>query len=240
MAYPYDEFDPIANTSPANTSGDGGEMAADMDARGTALNDLLTELGENPKGTDDDVTARLARLEALAAVFEADVAWAPTDQGYRTWSIDPAFWALNSTSLVLGTLYLVELVVPPGTLTGVAFRSATGGTLTNFYASVFDSGAVRLGQSANIATTVQATGDVRVALTAPLTFSTRTIIRVGLQSAGSAQCAIGRAGSSDSSNTGLSTSTARFASANTGLTTTVPSSHGSMTLVNSAFGVAVY
>jgi hypothetical protein len=179
----------------------------------------------------DLITAIGGDIKALQGGFT------PADHGLISWSYDPQ---LNTTTSIptAGTLLMIRQKVKRSvTINNLCISIFTGGaTLTSgqCFAALFDSGLVRRGITASQHTAWQSSGSKIMALTTPYA-ATPGDYFVGLYWNGTTGPSIGRAASQSSANFNLSGSTSRVATADTGLTTTMPSTAAALTKLDVAY-----
>ena len=166
----------------------------------------------------------------------------PVDLGYKAWAFDPV--ATQSTStLTAGVLYVVRLWVrqPTTISSGIVYVFTAGATLTNVGFALYTAAGALLTSSVNAngatAAAFQSTGLKTV------TFTTQTIAAgafyLALWTTGTTQPALIRAiNFSALINGALVAPNLRFASANTGLTTTAPATMGTQTALGAALWAA--
>jgi hypothetical protein len=153
-------------------------------------------------------------------------AFSPEDHGFLGWTFDPMF-AQSSTVGTAGTLYINKVKLPgPAQITNLhLFVGTAGATLTasQCYALLYSPAGVLLGQTAAQNTAWTTTGLKTMALTASARVQ-NNFCYVGFYSNGTTQPAFlrGAAVNTAASNMNLATPSMRFASVNTGLTTTIP------------------
>lgn len=235
MAYPpaVPIHGTLTNASPANTGGSGAEHVDYHNDAATAITDIVTELGDDPAGTDADVTARLTRLEALNGLRAVDY-------GLISYNQPPWTWSLNATALTDGTLYLMKLWVPVSTITSIMVRVNGGGSgMSTAKAGLYSMAGAKLAETADVDSQLGSAGQPELVLTAPYAVTVPTLLRVGIYVDGTTPPSLGRSGANGAVNAGLAAATAPWVTADTGLTTTLPSTLGALTLSSTAFGAAV-
>jgi hypothetical protein len=166
------------------------------------------------------------------------------DHGLIAWSMDPAS-AASSQVATIGTLQLVRLYVPvPCTVTGIILSAVTAGSgLTNCFTALFDASRNLLGQSANLATLWGSTsGDKKGDLASPVSIATPGYVLAGFWQGGgtSPAWARGTALTGTLNNWNLTGSNLRFATSNTGLSTTAPSTAAALTATTTSYLVGLY
>lgn len=218
--------------------------------------------------TDGDVVTKtkLDRLEAgaAAALPSADAAtvaktgsytdlinqpataaprtdFGPGDHGLLAWSYDPSFLTAGS-ALTSGTLYLTKMRVPTAvTVTNIVTSVATAGTgLTTgqCFAALYDANRNLLGVTADQSTAFASIGLKTMALTTPVSV-TAGYCYAAFWAVGTTPPQISRmSGGLAVLAAGLTTSSYRYGSSTTGLTTTAPATAAVMTL-SSAWWAAI-
>lgn len=160
----------------------------------------------------------------------------PSDHNLISWAYDPATPSSNSVP-ASGTLHLVKLKVPAvTTITNILLHVVTAGTgLTSgqSFAVLYDADGVQRGITADQSTAWASGGGgsglKTMALTSAYTDAPAGFYYVGFWQTGSANLAFLRAGNAAALNAGLSAPNLRYATANTGLTTTAPNPFGAQT-----------
>lgn len=160
--------------------------------------------------------------------------FSPPDHGMVAWTYDPS----NATSSVLlptaGTLYAVKLkVAVPSLITSIMMiTAAAGSTLTanQNFAMLFDSTGAQVGVTADQTTAWAAAAGVKdMLLTTPVQVNGPSCT-VGFYSNGTTLPTFRvSAGFALVGNVNLATASSRYGSANTGLTTTPPTTIGTIT-----------
>lgn len=152
--------------------------------------------------------------------------WVPSDHGLLAWTADPST-ASSSATPAAGTLFMVKMKLPTAaTVTNMIFHLTAGGsvlTAGQSLAGLYNSSRQLLSGAADQAAAWASAGVKTVALTTPQTLSAGTYY-VGFFSNGTTPPTF-RSGitASSASNIGLSTANSRFATADTSLTTALPS-----------------
>lgn len=159
----------------------------------------------------------------------------PAANGLKAWAYDPAAAASNGGTTA-GLLYGVKVPIDgPTLITNVCLCVNTaGGTLTadQCFAALFDASGALLSVTASQHTAWQSTGGKVMALAAPQNVDGPHVY-VCWFSNGTTRPAMARGNSVGSgSNIGLTTATARFFNADTGLTTAMPATIGTKSFEN--------
>jgi hypothetical protein len=174
---------------------------------------------------------------------------APTDAGFKAWTFDPAIMVNNSIVGAGGTLNLTRLENKTGagmTVGSVSvFVNTAGATLGNVGFGVWSWGAtgalLASSVNANGATTTafQSSGTKTVTFTTPPTIAAGAAFYVGFWFTGTTMPTLSRAsGTAAVHNIGFTATPFRYATANTGLTTTAPATLGTQTSLGLAWWVA--
>jgi hypothetical protein len=169
--------------------------------------------------------------------------WAPEDHGYISWSFEPIACNSSGTAPAAGTLQMTRLHIPVATTISnlhVFVQSVSGVSLTSgeCFAALFTSSGTWLASTADQSTAWTTTGDKPMALTSPQAVAAGDY-DVAFFANGSGIPTFAKAVSGFSIvNANLTGSTARFATAATGLTTAMPGSAGTRTGSSNAFWVA--
>lgn len=160
--------------------------------------------------------------------------FAPVDHGLVAWSYDPISAANAAIMAAAGTLNVVRLkIAGPTLVTAIDMLSHTaGGSLTagQCFAMLFDETGARVGITADQASAwASGTGLKDMALTAPVTVN-GPFVYVGLYGNGTTlptwRLSVA---SATPGNANLSAAVSRFGYANTGLTSTPPTTLGTIT-----------
>lgn len=174
-------------------------------------------------------------------------AFTPADHNLITWAFDPGTSitsgpASGTSPNIAGTVNLIELIIPSAaTVTNIIMMLSTAGaTLTagQCFAALYDSSGNLLGQTADQATNWTTTGTKTMALTTPVAVSAGKVY-VAVWANGTTLPLFGRGDNNSVVNAGLSSATARFATANTGVTTTAPNPLGAKTISSTAYWAAL-
>jgi hypothetical protein len=166
----------------------------------------------------------------------------PNDHGYIGWSFDPIM-AVNSTTLTTaGTLHVVKLHVPVAqNVTNIAcYVSTAGAGLTSgqCFASLYQAGTL-LGTTADQSTTWTSTGLKAMALSGGPFAVAAGDVYVAFWYNGTTAPALARAAGSNVGNSGYLAASSRFGTANTGTTTTAPSTLGTVSAEGLAYWAAI-
>lgn len=168
----------------------------------------------------------------------------PADHGLLAWSYDIAVCSSGTIIPTAGLLQLVKLKLDQAALITnlVMHMTAAGVTLTagQNFAALYSSAGALLSVTADQSTAWQSSGLKSMALAVPQTVPAGDVY-VGFWSNGSTLPTPSRSnlGHSAAGNVGLSAPNLRFATANTGLTTTAPPTFGAQTALFTGWWVAV-
>lgn len=167
--------------------------------------------------------------------------WRPNDSGLLSYTFDPQL-AYNSSILPAGgTLYGARLHVPVQSLiTNIVMVVATAGaTLTNSFAGLYNSSRQLLSATASQNTPWVSTGVKTMALATPQTVQPGDYL-VAFYATGTTMPTFFRSGNQQTmNNLGLSSPNMRFFSADTGLTTALPSTMGAQTALGIGWWVGL-
>ena len=166
-----------------------------------------------------------------------------SDYGLLAYNYDPCTIGSGQALGASGTLYVMKLRTPiPLSVTNVhAHVQTAGATLTagQNFAALYDGSKALLGQSADQSTAWTSTGFKTMALTGGAKSVPAGYFYIALWSNGTTRPAFGRAGSVAAINLGLTAANARWASANTGQTTTAPATLGTFTAQTQSYWAGV-
>jgi hypothetical protein len=171
--------------------------------------------------------------------------WLPNDHGLISWAYDPATAAGVILLPAAGTAYVIRLHVPSGVpaIAAAHLYATTGGSSLvsgQCFAALYNSAKALIGTSADQSTAWATSGAKTMALT-PASAGSLTNPAAGdyllaywaNTSAGALPTFLRQCGVA-ACNTALTGETSRYATADTGLTTTPPSSLGALTAYNVA------
>lgn len=156
------------------------------------------------------------------------------DHNYLAWTADPLTCGLPALLITNGLLYVARLKLPnSATVTNLHVYVTTAGsvlTANRSFAALFSSSRGLLSQTADQSTAWGSAGLATMALTASQSVGAG-FVWVGVWSTGVAlpTLAAGTTLAAGLSNAGLTAPNLRFATADTGLTTTAPATIGSQT-----------
>ncbi|MGJ5804342.1 right-handed parallel beta-helix repeat-containing protein [Streptomyces europaeiscabiei] len=177
---------------------------------------------------------------AVAAIGGGPRNWTPTDQGLIGWSLDITSAQATSILSTAGVMFLARIpIAADTTISNVYLDVATAGVgLTSAGVAVYQ-GTTLIGQSADQSTAFQSTGTKTIALTgAPLSI-TAGYIYVGVWANGTTLPTFIRGTGRSSINLGLSAANSRFATSGSSITTTAPSTLGTLAASSLSFFMAV-
>lgn len=170
--------------------------------------------------------------------------WLPQDHGLLAWSYDPVIAAASSIMSTAGRVECVRLkMASAAPITNIHLQCATAGaTLTSgqCFAAVFQSGAL-LGVTADQATNWQSTGEKKMALAGGPFPATLADVIVAFYANGTTLPTWARQAGTGPVNANLAAANARygFDSVNTGRTTSMPSTLGTLAALGLAWWVGV-
>lgn len=155
-------------------------------------------------------------------------AWFPPDQGLISWAYEPTAAAGTYTLATAGTLYVAALkVTGSSTVSNIVYQVTTaGGTLTSgqCFVGLYQGGAL-IGTSADQATAWASTGVKTTALATPVK-PLPGLVYVAFSFNGTTGPTL--AAGSVRANVGLAAAVSRFGTANTGATTALPGTLGTV------------
>lgn len=165
-----------------------------------------------------------------AVALAGESGWLATDSGLAGWTFDPQNRADNATLLPsAGLMKVVRIRALSSVITNILLHFTVGGSsLSNCYAALYNDAGALLGAGAVTAdqsTAWQSSGLKTCALNTPQAVTRGDIYRIGFWWNGTTAPTASRGSNAGSTiiNVGQSASTARFATANSGLTNSAPS-----------------
>jgi hypothetical protein len=170
--------------------------------------------------------------------------WYPIDYGLQSWTVDPAHANVTFPLGTAGTVYVAQLKVTGRQITNVAYQVTTAGatlTAAQCFVGVYQNG-VLLGSSASTATAWATLGPQITPLAAPVNPVSEGAVYVAFVfngTTGPTLAASAATGATNPTNFGLAAGTARFGTANTGVTTALPATLGTVTAITAAPWVAL-
>jgi hypothetical protein len=173
--------------------------------------------------------------------------WQPADSGFLSWNYDPALGSGTGSALATaGLVYVIKLWAPATTISNVhLWMTAAGGTLTSgqCFAALYDATKAQVGSTS---ADQSGTGAGWAGTTALKTIAvgswanpTAQFCFVALFFNGTTGPAFLRNSNAGSVNAGLSAANSRFATADTGRTTTMPGLLGTFTAINAGYWAAL-
>ncbi|WIM97698.1 hypothetical protein ACTOB_001246 [Actinoplanes oblitus] len=192
--------------------------------------------------TSGTASAGTSLLGAPADHVHPASAFGAGDHGLLGWNFDPAL-SIGSTILgANGTLYLARIKVPKAiTVTNLHVHcTSVGATLTTGrnFAALFTAAGARVASTVDQSTAWTSLGLQTMALTSAQAIAAGDYY-VGFYGNGSTLPTFARGTSLSAANTGLAAPNFRFASADTGLTTAMPSNIGAQTALSVAYWVGL-
>jgi len=163
--------------------------------------------------------------------------WTPANYGYLSWNYDPAI-INNTTALVNGTAVGIKLRVPRATtITNIIINLNAGGGLDNCFVALYQDNTL-LAQSAN-QTDWNVGGNKVIPLSSPQAVTAGTVDVVVWCGTSTSAPLLQRSGSQPGTNGSFTGVNLRWFTANTGLTTTAPTTLGTRSSNSSTFWAAV-
>lgn len=173
---------------------------------------------------DVPLNAALNDLQAQITALGVDSTWHPADQGFISWSVDPAS-ASNATALATGVMTVVRMAIRAQTSVTVTSLeigvnvAGSGLTAGQNLAALYNSAGTRIGVTADQSGTWNSIGHKSMNLTAPV-LVTPGLYWVGILSVGTTPPQILRAttAAAGSNNAGLTAANTRFGTIGAALT----------------------
>ena len=163
--------------------------------------------------------------------------WTPANYGYLSWNYDPAI-INNTTALVNGTAVGIKLRVPRATtITNIIINLNAGGGLDNCFVALYQDNTL-LAQSAN-QTDWNVGGNKVIPLSSPQAVTAGTVDVVVWCGTSTSAPLLQRSGSQPGTNGSFTGVNLRWFTANTGLTTTAPTTLGTRTSNSNTFWAAI-
>jgi hypothetical protein len=183
-------------------------------------------------------------LVVSASVAAGSGAFLPADVGLLAASIDPATTTTNSGALPNSQMVVIKLRtdIAISVANIVCFVQTAGATLTagQSFAALYDSSKTLVGQTADQSTAWTTTGLKNMALAGGPFSIPAGYFYVAFVSTGTTRPTLRRsAGGTSIVNGVLSTANSRFANADTGITTTLPSTLGTFTALSEGYFAGV-
>ena len=164
----------------------------------------------------------------------------PVDHNLISWAYDPIHATNTYTLATSGTVYVTQVKLNKALITNIVLNVTTAGaTLTSGqnFAGIYQNGTL-LGTTADQSTAWASTGVVTAALATPV-YVSQGLIYVAVVSNGTTKPTFASASAAAGINAGLSAGSYRFASANTSVTTALPTTLGTQTALAASPWVAV-
>lgn len=223
-------------TNPTSTDyQDTVDHAAQHTNANDAIEAIETELGADVAGPYADVKTRLDNLRSGN--------WAADQLAYIAMNYDPLLCTTQTALGTNGTVYVQKLWVPVGTITNIVTVVGTAGaTLTagQCFAGLYDDSKASVRFTSDQSGTWNSTGLKTMALTSTYSNTTARYMYVVLWANGTTRPAFTRApGGNAAINGALSAANARWASADTGRTTTGPATLGAFTATANPYWIAL-
>jgi hypothetical protein len=163
--------------------------------------------------------------------------WTPANYGYLSWNYDPAT-INNTTALVNGTAVGIKLRIPRAvTITNIIINVNSGNGLNNCFVALYQNNTL-LAQSAN-QTNWNVGGNKVIPLSSPQAVEAGTVDIIVWCGTSTSAPLLQRSGSQPGTNGSFTGVNLRWFTANTGLTTTAPTTLGTRSSNSSTFWAAV-
>lgn len=195
-----------------------------------------TPLVSSSQAAAAGVSTSASRSDHVHPIYTAQ----PADHGFIAWNFDPATCVSGTTGITAaGTAQVMRLYIPQATTISnlYVWVGTAGGTLTNTYMALYQNG-TKLQQTADMSTAFQTSGLKTGSITSQAVVAGSIEIVLWVGSATSLP-QLARGIALGIANANLSAANSRFATADTGLTTTGPTTLGTKTASNNAFWAAV-
>lgn len=231
----------VDNTSDANKPVSTATQTA-LDLKANLASPTFTGTPAAPTAAAGTNTTQVATTAHVMAVAERSDYLSPPDYNLIAWNIP---WWQSGTGTILATaglLHVCKLHVPKAaTITNVEFHlSAAGSSLTSGqnFAALFSGAKALLSTTADQTTAWGSTGRKTMALSAPQAVAAG-FVYVGFFSNGSTLPTPLRSSGQSMINGGLAAADSFWATADTGRTTSMPSTIGTMTALSVSYAVGV-
>ena len=237
------EGGPAGSPGAQGPQGDPGEDGADAD---------WSDINAAPEKTTPVDADLFGILDSAASFVLKKLTWAnikalltlpitkPSDNALLAWNFDPSIAINYSTLGVKAQAYGVRLTIPKAmTISNliICLAGTQGAGLVNCYAALYQNGAL-LGQTSDQSTPWQTTGNKVMAIT-PVAVQAGYIDIIFWCNNWTTSPSWARSTTLPVINVGLSDSDLRYFKADTGLSTTAPSTLGTKTALNTAFWAGV-
>ena len=189
-----------------------------------------------------DLETRVTTYADTIVAAAATPNFIPSDYGYLAWAYDPVT-TINSASPTAGKIYVIKCkAITALSISNIHLNVVTAGvglTSGQNFAALYQ-GAAKIGVSADQTTAWGSTGFKTIALSGgPYSVTAGMFQVVFWANASTSTPAFTRGSATTVTNGILSSANARFATADTGITTTGPSTLASLTSLDTAYWVAV-
>ena len=167
-------------------------------------------------------------------------AWYAIDHGLLSWTLDPAHASGTFTLATGGTVYLAQLKVVDRVVSNLVYQVTTAGaTLTSgqCFAGLYQNG-VLIGTSADQSGVWNSTGVKTTALVAPVT-PLEGAVYAAFVFNGTTGPTLSSGATVAGVNAGIAATASRFGTANTGVTTALPATLGTVSALSASPFVAV-
>lgn len=220
-------------------AGTGGTTAIKVTGGKLDFNGQKGANAADPTSAQDVATKNY--VDGIAASIGAgNRNWNTTDQGLKGWAFDAANASGTRILQTAGRLHLIKVAIgTASTISNVYFDVTTAGSgLTSAGVAIYQGGTL-LAQSGDLSTTFQTTNTATCALTgAPISVSAGYIY-VAVWASGTTLPTFAAGVNRSNINLGLAGTAARFGLADTGITTTAPSTLGTVSAASNSFWAAV-
>ncbi|HUS25986.1 MAG TPA: hypothetical protein VMY99_01400 [Nevskiaceae bacterium] len=216
------------------------DLAAKLSLAGGTMTGALNMGTHQINAVTDPTVAQDAATKNYVDSMSFNPAWLPSDYNLVSWSFDPAMVTSSNQPSAVGTAQVARIKIPTATsLTKVyMYLTGTAGAgLSNAYVALYQNGSL-LRQSSDQASSWQSTGHKNITITSTSVAAGYLDFVFWIGSATTLP-SFARSVNLGVANGGLTGSNLRFATADTGLTSSAPGTLGSKTATSIAWWVAV-
>jgi hypothetical protein len=231
-----DDFAPNPTpTDPRNNPSLAGKITDLSDA----VEAIEVSVGVDNSADTSSLQYRVDALENAPVPSANNGSWPSEASGFDAWTFDPAFAASAAATVVAGTLQVSALWLPSATnLTSLfVFNTNTGAATA--YGAIYNAAGTLLATSAAQSTNWTASTMKTFTFSSTPVSSGLIYVAFWINAGLSFLSANGGDNSAAATNMNLSAANSRFATANTGLTTTAPATIGAKTAVTRGIWMAV-